>query len=128
MPRLVLIALASFWLTGCFVFEELRKGDELIEQHSSNWRKRKEIEAAARAETAQAKDSKSGPILDWEKKKDELAEWWRELAKEGPIGPALEDDIIRCDVRGQVRFTRKSQCEIQGGRITGVLAKAKPGT
>ena len=30
MSRLVLIALASFWLSGCFVFEEIRKGNELM--------------------------------------------------------------------------------------------------
>jgi hypothetical protein len=128
MPRLVLIALASFWLTGCFVLEELRKGDELIEQHSSNWRKRKEAEASAQAETAQAKASKSGPILNWTEKKDQLAEWWREVAEEEPIEPDPDDHIIRCDVRGQIRFTRKSQCETRGGRIIGVYSKANQGT
>ena len=64
MSRLVLIALASFWLTGCFVLEELRKGDALIEQHSSRWREKKAADEAAQAEAAREKAAKSGPPVE----------------------------------------------------------------
>ena len=47
---LVLLGLVS--ITGCFVLEELRKGDELIEQHSSRWRKKKEADQARQIESA----------------------------------------------------------------------------
>ena len=128
MCRLLLIAFASFWLTGCFVFEELRKGDALIEQHSSRWRKKKEAEAASQAEAAEAKAAKSGPPIEWTKTKDRLAEWWDEALEEEPIEPDPDDHIVGCEVKGQVRFTRKSQCEIYGGRLTGVYSKKKDGS
>ena len=128
MSRLVLIALASFWLTGCFVLEELRKGDEIIEQHSSRWRKRKAAEETAQEEAAQAKASKAGPIVDWKKAKGQLAEWWEEAIEEEPIEPDPDDHIIRCEFNGQVRFTRKSQCEIRGGRTIAVYSKDKGDT
>jgi hypothetical protein len=128
MSRLVLIALASFWLTGCFVLEELRKGDEIIEQHSSRWRKRKAAEETAQEEAAQAKASKAGSIVDWKKTKGQLAEWWEEAIEEEPIEPDPDDHIIRCEFNGQIRFTRKSQCEIRGGRTIAVYSKDKGDT
>ena len=128
MSRLVLIAFASFWLTGCFVLEELRKGDALIEQHSSRWRKKQQAEAKAQEEAAQAKTSKAGPIVDWKKTKAQLADWWAEAIEEEPIEPDPDDHIIRCEVNGQVRFTRKSQCEIRGGRTIAVYSKDKGDT
>ncbi len=128
MTRLVLIALASFWLTGCFVLEELRKGDELIEQHSSRWRKKKEAEQARQIEAAAAKAAKAGPPIEWAKTKDKLADWWEEATEEQPIEPDPNDHIVGCEVKGKVRFTRKSQCEIYGGRLTGVYSKSKDGS
>jgi len=128
MSRLVLIALASFWLTGCFVLEELRKGDALIEQHSSRWREKKAADEAAQAEAAREKAAKAGPPVDWAKTKDRLSEWWTEALEEEPIEPDPNDHIIRCEVQGKVRFTRKSQCEIRGGQTTGVYSKAERGT
>ena len=128
MSRLVLIALASFWLTGCFVFDEIRKGNELMDQHASPARRKKAAEAAAQAEAAEEKASQAGSIRDWTKAKDRLAEWWSEAIEEDPIAPDPDDHITRCEVNGQVRFTRKSQCEIRGGRMTGDYSKDKRGT
>jgi hypothetical protein len=128
MSRLLLIALASFWLTGCFVFEELRKGDAIIEAHSSRWRKKKEADETAQVEAAAAKAAKAGPPIEWAKTKERLADWWEEAIEEEPIEPDPDDHIVGCEVKGQVRFTRKSQCEIYGGRTTGVYSKTKDGS
>ena len=128
MSRLILIALASFWLTGCFVLEELRKGDELIEQHSSRWRKKKAADQARQIEAAAAKAAKAGPPIEWAKTKDRLSEWWEEAIEEDPIEPDPNDHIVSCEVKGKVRFTRKSQCEIYGGRLTAVYSKPKEGS
>lgn len=128
MSRVVLIALMSFWLTGCFVLEELRKGDELIEQHSSRWRKKKEAEETRRIEAAAAKAAKAGPPIEWAKAKDRLADWWEEATEEQPIEPDPNDHIVSCQVKGQVRFTRKSHCETLGGRLTRVYSKSKDGS
>ncbi len=128
MSRLVLIALASFWLSGCFVFEEIRKGNELMDQHASPARRKKESDAAARAEEAAAMASKAGPLVDWKKTKGKLSEWWEEALEEEPIGPDPNDHITRCEVNGQVRFTRKSQCELRGGRTIAVYSQDKGDT
>ncbi len=128
MCRLVLIALASFWLTGCFVFEEIRKGNELMDQHASPARRKKEAEAKSQAEAAATNDAKSGPLIEWKKTKDRLAEWWEEATEEERVAPNPDDHIVSCKVNGKVQFTRKSQCEIRGGRMTGVYSKGKRGT
>ena len=106
MFRLVLIALASFSLTGCFVFEEIRKGNELMDQHASTASRQKKTERASLAEAAEGK------------------------APQGHL-PTLQyrpdDPVIRCQANGQVRFTRKSQCENQRGRIIAVYSKDEGG-
>ena len=95
MCRLVLIVLASFWLTGCFVFEELRKGDALIEQHSSRWRDKRDADNAKKAEAAEAK-AKAAPPIEWAKTKDKLSEWWDEALEEEPIERDPNDHIVSC--------------------------------
>ncbi len=123
MYRLVLIALASFCLSGCFVFEEIRKGNEILDSHASPARRAKEAEHAA--EEAAADAANSGPPIEWAKAKDRLSEWWDEAIEEDPIEPEPNDHIISCEFKGKVRFTRRSQCELQGGRTTGVYSSSK---
>jgi hypothetical protein len=128
MSRLVLIVLVSFWLTGCFVFEEIRKGNEIMDQHAGPARRMKEAEEKSQAETAAANAAKSGPPIEWAKTKDRLSQWWDEVLEEEPIEPNPDDPIIGCEVNGQIRFTRQSQCEIRRGRTTGVYSEKKSGT
>lgn len=133
MFRLVLIALASFSLTGCFVFEEIRKGNELMDQHASTASRQKKTERASLAEAAEGKApkgkaSKIASLVEWKNKtQEELSEWWDEVAAEGPIAPPPDDPVIRCQANGQVRFTRKSQCENQRGRTIAVYSKDEGG-
>jgi hypothetical protein len=125
MCRLLLIALASFWLSGCFVFEEIRKGNELMDSHASPARRKKAADAASQAEADVANAAKSGAPIEWAKAKDRLSEWWHEAIEEDPIEPDPDDHIISCEINGKVRFTRKSQCELGGGRTTGVYSSSK---
>ncbi len=94
---------------------------------TSGWRKKKAADDAIKAEAAEAK-AKAGPPIDWGKTKDRLSEWWEEALEEEPIERDPNDHIVSCKVNGQVRFTRKSECEIRGGQTTGVYSKPTGGS
>jgi hypothetical protein len=138
--RLAAILLSSLWLSGCFIFEEIRKGDALIEQHSSGWREKKksmqqaETEAAkAEAETQTLQTQNTGPGVQ-----DKLSDWWRETVEEGPVKTDSSDKIISCQIGGKFQFLRESDCQLRRGRAIETKAKSnatvkapsksKPGT
>ncbi len=120
MFRLAAILLSSLWLSGCFVADEIRKGDALIEQHSVGWRKKQERtkqaeeEAAkAEAETQNHQARNAGPGV-----KTKLSEWWRETVEEEPVKADPSDKIVSCTIGGKLQFLRKSDCEIRRGKMT----------
>ena len=127
MFRLAAILLSSLWLSGCFVAEEIRKGDALIEQHSVGWRKKKErieqgekeiVEAEAEAQNQQARNT--GPDA-----KSKLSNWLRETIEEEPVKADPSDKIVSCTIGGKLQFVRKSDCEIRRGQSTELKTKDK---
>jgi hypothetical protein len=125
--RLAAILLSSLWLSGCFIFEEIRKGDALIEQHSAGWREKKkgmqqaETEAAkAEVETQTRQTQNTGPGV-----KDKLSDWWRETVEEDPVKTDSSDKIVSCQVGGKLQFLRKSDCQLRRGRAIESKAKTK---
>ena len=109
LQRLLLPLLASLALSGCFVFDEIQRGIDIMDEHSP----------AANAKNAKQPEPESAP--DTESKlvelKAQLAQWWRNALEEEPPPPDPNDGIVRCEVRGKVSFTRQSDCEIRGGRF-----------
>ena len=125
MFRLAAILLSSLWLSGCFVAEEIRQGDALIEQHSVGWREKKksmqlaEEEAAkaeAEAQSHQARDT--GPGV-----KDKFSDWWHETVDEEPVRADPSDKIVSCKIGGKVQFLRKSDCQLRRGQTTELKAR-----
>jgi hypothetical protein len=106
---LLLVALLG---SGCFVFDELDKGNEILDSHSPTRSKAaKEKAAAAAGAAGQPADPKEDP------KAREKA-WWQSArtlsrADEKPS----EDPSVRCRLGGGVRFTRQSDCLTQGGTV-----------
>ena len=140
MSRLTAILLSSLWLSGCFIAEEIRKGDALIEQHSVGWREKQKgvqqaEEESAKAETeTQSRQARSaGPGV-----KDKLSDWWHETVDEEPVKVNRDDKLVSCEIGGKLQFIRKSDCQVRQGRAaelksqrkTTVTApsKPKPGT
>lgn len=127
MPRLLLIVLTSACLSGCFVLDELDKGDALLEQHSVGLREKREREAKEAAEAAAAKPSTrlahGEPGV-----REKLEELWKDALEEERPPPDPSDVIVQCAVSGSVRFTRKSDCELRGGRITLLQPKSESRT
>ncbi len=136
MFRLAAILVSALWFSGCFVAEEIRQGDALIEQHSVGWREKKkgmqkaeEESAKAEAETQSHRPKNAGPGV-----KDKLSDWWRETVDEEPVKANRDDKLVSCEIRGKVQFIRESDCQVRRGRAeqlktqrkTTVTAPSKP--
>ena len=126
MFRLVAILLSSLWLSGCFISEEIKKGDALIEQHSVGWREKKksmqqaeEETAKAEAETQSQRAKNTGPGV-----KSKLSDWWQETVEEEPVKSDPNDKVVSCTIGGKVQFLRKSDCQLRRGRMAESKTKA----
>jgi len=126
--RLAAILLSTLWLSGCFVADEIRQGDALIDQHSVGWREKKksmqraEEEAGkAEAEAQSLKARNTGPGV-----KDKLSDWWRETVDEEPVKSNPNDKIVSCNIGGRQQFLRESDCQLRRGRAAELKPKANP--
>ena len=109
MTRLLLILLIACLTQGCFVWEELEKGEAIMDAHRPrNLDDEKESEAAAPA--------KDEPNLI-ASVSETLQEWWASATE--PSAPERDpgDIPVRCEVDGRMQFTRKSDCRLRGGTI-----------
>jgi hypothetical protein len=127
VSRLTAILLSSLWLSGCFIAEEIRQGDALIEQHSVGWREKKkgkqkaEEEATkAEAETQSQRARNAGPGV-----KSKLSDWWQETVEEEPVKTDPNDKVVSCTIGGKVQFLRKSDCQLRRGRMAEPKTKTK---
>ena len=110
MRHLALAIAAVFLLSGCFVLEELEKGEAIIDAHSPNRKKRlKEEEEALAAAEAEKQPTAS----------QKMAEWWDDAQSLGPRSDdtAAADPMVNCQLAGGTRFTRRSDCLVRGGRV-----------
>jgi hypothetical protein len=136
MLRILSILLSALWLSGCFIAEEIRQGDALIEQHSVGWRNKKagiqeaEEEAAKAESEAQSQQARNtGPGVQ-----DKLNDWWHETVDEEPVKVNRDDKLVSCTIGGKVQFIRESDCKVRRGRAaqlkterkTSVTAPSKP--
>jgi hypothetical protein len=110
MHRLAIAIAAVFLLSGCFVLDELEKGEAIIDAHSPNRKKRMKEEEEALAKTEAEKQPSAS---------QQMAKWWDNARS---IGPRPDDKpdadpMVSCTIAGGVRFTRRSDCLAGGGRL-----------
>jgi hypothetical protein len=95
--------------TGCFVFDELDAGMEIMEAHTPQNKKKAKAEAAAAAE------GEAPPTYD-----KVVQDWWKDAgslnAAPRAEGEAGSDAMIPCVHGGKTLFTRKADCLARGGR------------
>lgn len=105
----VLILLACALLCGgCFVFDELDHGQELMKQLGPGKNAAKKEAPAAPEEQQTASD---GPgVLD------RLGAWWDDVTEPEPAAPDPDDEIVACRIHGSTEFMRVSDCQLRGGR------------
>jgi hypothetical protein len=96
MVRAIVLLLACVFATGCFVFDELDKGQKTMEELSPT------KPAAAPAENAPAAQGGAG--------------WWANAKSlEGrPTGDG-EGQVVSCTIGKAMKFMRKGDCLSQGG-------------
>lgn len=118
--RAFAIALACGALTlagsGCFAFEEIDQGQEIMDQHFGADRKaRAETEAREKA-AEEAEDDGTGLLA-------RARRWWNDDGGSAPPEPESSgppphpDDVVgRCELDGSTQFMRKFDCQLRGGR------------
>ena len=107
--RLLALALVAQLVSGCFVFDEIDKGEKLMEENSGALQKKKAEQAAA----AQAAATTTGNAAGGEKKKG----WWETARSISAADKAPTDDPhVRCKIEGKERFMVQSDCLSQGGK------------
>jgi len=107
----IAILLAPLALSGCFVFDEIQKGREIMDSHSPKvtaQQQQPEPDAAAAGGDA------PGLVAEMSAR---VGAWWKNALEEEPIPRDPNDGIVACEVEGSVSFTRESDCRLRGGRV-----------
>jgi hypothetical protein len=115
MRGLFALSLVCFCLlgTGCFVFEEIDKGQEEMRKHSP----------AAKidpAEQAKAERGDGGGLSFAELRKrgaGALGDLSGRVEEALQPAPDPNNVVISCQIDGRTEFTRKFDCQSRGGRV-----------
>ena len=111
MRRLAPLALvAALGLsTGCFVFDEIDKGQQIMKQHSGH----RPTPAPAESPSADdGGDAEEGPGL-----LARIQAFWSRSREGAEPERSADDAIVTCEVGGDTTFTYESDCLSRGGRI-----------
>ena len=107
------LVLGVLALSGCFVLDEIDSGQQVMKKHSPR----------VRAEEAKKKQAPAAPAAE-EEGTGLLASvkgWWSEMRSpakaEGRPAWDPADVVVRCQLGNGTQFTRKSDCDVRGGRI-----------
>ena len=108
MHRILAVIVAAWACQGCFVFDEIDAGMEIMEQHSPK-----------RGKVSTPTESKQGSRASKQKEEPglvaRLQKSWEDWTKPKPPQRDPSDVVVRCEIAGSVHFTRKSDCRIRGG-------------
>jgi hypothetical protein len=104
------LLLAAWIGQGCFVLEEIDKGQAIMDQHSPNRR-------PAAEEPAEAPPRRGKRGADEEGVLASVQGWWKQLNEPKPAQRDPNDVPVRCALDGSVQFVRSSDCALRGGRV-----------
>lgn len=101
MPKALALLLACLLLSGCFVFDELEAGQEILDK------------------TGPQKEAPAEPG-DPEARPPTGSDWWSKAKSIGPGAADADPDdptaLVSCRISGATRFMRRGDCLSQGGR------------
>lgn len=108
MPRrflaLACAVLLGLPLSGCFVIDEIDKGQKMMDEHSPEAKQKKETEEA------------EAPVAG---KKDAIDNYFREEEKDGTtksFSPGqVSEGIVACKLAGATQFMKREDCAARGG-------------
>ena len=96
MVRVIVLLLACVFASGCFAFDEIDKGNKILDQ---NFSKPAEKPPAQDAPAAQAGEG-----------------WWANAKSlRGPPTGEGENQVVSCTIGKTTKFMRKGDCLSQGG-------------
>ena len=115
MRVLLSVTIVCFCLsgTGCFVFDEIDKGQEEMRKHSPEAKNKPAEQAGAK------KGGDGGLSFAVLRKKGAGALDDLSGRVEEALQPTLDPDnvVVSCDIEGRIEFTRKFDCQSRGGRL-----------
>jgi hypothetical protein len=101
MVRATVLLLACVFASGCFVFDELDKGNKILDQNFSKAAEKAPAQSAP-AETGSAPQAGGG--------------WWANAKSlNGPPTSDGKNAVVSCTVGKTTKFMRKDDCLSQGG-------------
>jgi hypothetical protein len=102
----LLLTLMGLLCGGCFVLDEIDQGVAIMDSHTPDSQKAKALGAAENSDGT----PKSA--------RERLNEYYaKQRAKASTSATTAEpgDKIGRCQIRGAIHFTRRSDCRLRGG-------------
>ena len=111
MRPLAPLALAALLAlsTGCFVFDEIDKGQKIMEQHSGRGA-HPPADAEPAVDEGSGEDEGQGLLA-------RLQAFWEERRAGSEPERSPDDEIVTCELGGDTTFTYESDCLSRGGRI-----------
>lgn len=105
----MLLACGPMVLSGCFVFEEIDAGMEIMDAHTPSENKEKREQAKA-----QAQDGEKPATYQ-----ESVESWWKDaksLSSSPDERAASDDPVVPCNHAGKQVYTRRSDCIARGGQ------------
>jgi len=105
--KLLIPILVALLCSGCFVFDEIEKGQEIMKAHDGKPDEPVESKKGG-------SDSKGPPMTPRER----LAEYYaKQRANAAPPTESVDpaDDVGSCRIGKSVKFMRRSDCKLRGG-------------
>jgi len=104
MRAFLALILVAALCSGCFVFDEIEQGQEIMAAHSPN--------------SAPGKDASEGSSESPKTAREKLAEYYAKQRARASAAPKTEDPadaVGSCRIRGSVQFLRRADCKLRGG-------------
>lgn len=114
MLRLLLSLMIALSCTGCFVFDELQAGREIMDAHTPNRADAKDKDAPATASGGAKATDEPGQFAAL---LDSAKAWWDDASEPAPVERDPDDSVVNCKVGDRTQFTRKSDCQVRGGQV-----------
>jgi hypothetical protein len=118
--QLVACALAAAPLSGCFVLDEIDAGMAIMESHTPQDQKKKNVDPA----TGLQRGGGGGHLGARQRLADYYAE---QRAKAPPRSTSTDpkDQMVRCNVGGTTHFMRRLDCQVRGGRVAALKGSGR---
>jgi len=122
LPIALVLASLALGGAGCFAFEEIDQGQEIMDRH---FRGGEQADAQATEGEASEPDEAAPGLLA------RVQSWWagegsEDAAPPAPSGPPPHPENVprRCEIDGSTQFMRKFDCQLRGGTYTPVEPRA----